>query len=142
MKQVKLIIANTQSDTVFFNHGDDYSDVTRIFVEDHSQWEEVEDDDFYDLIDFVNDYNRYKKGERRDSFAFLVEKDQRISAAAAIAEIRIKREKAIKKQKEEELKRKEAAEKAKRERELKKIAKTEAQKRQLLEQLKQELGEK
>lgn len=126
---------------MFFNYGDDYSDVTRIFVEDHSPWEEVEDEDFYDLVDFVNEYNRYKKGERRNSFAFLVEKDQEISAQQAITEIRAKRAEELEKQKEKQRKNKEAAEKAKRERELKKLAKTEAQKRQLLERLKQELGE-
>lgn len=141
MRQVKLIIANTQTDTVYFNYGDDYSDVTRIFVEDHSPWEEVEDKDFYELVHFVNEYNRYRKSVRRNDFAFLIVKDQQISAQQAITEIRAKRAEELEKQKEKQRKNKEAAEKAKRERELKKLAKTEAQKRQLLERLKQELGE-
>lgn len=138
MKQVKLIIANTQTDTVYFNYGDDYSDVTRIFVEDHSPWEEVEDEYFYDLVNFVNEYNRCKKGERRNSFAFLVEKDQKISAQQVITEIRIKREEAIKKQKEEERKRKEAAEKAKRERELK-ISVDNTQEKWYIDRMKEEI---
>ena len=142
MKQVKLIIANTQTDTVYFNYGDDYSDVTRIFVEDHSPWEEVENSDYYDLLDFVNEYNRFKNKSQRCDFAFLIVKDQQISAQQAIAEIRKKRNEQLKKEKEEALKRKEAAEKAKHEREMEKLAKTKEQKLKLLEQLKQELGEK
>ena len=62
MKQVKLIIANTETDTVYFNYGDDYSDITRVFVEDHSPWEEVDDDGAYELED---DIKKSREEERK-----------------------------------------------------------------------------
>lgn len=138
MKTVKLIIATTKKDTVYFNYGDDYSDLTRIFVEDHSHWEEVEDDDFYLLGDFVKDFNNSK---RKGEFAFLVEKEPKISAKSAIKSIIEKREAERKKFEEAERKRREEYENKKKEKELKKLAKTQEQKRLLLEQLKKELGE-
>ena len=138
MYQVKLIIANTQTDTVYFNHGDDYSDIVRIFVEDHSPWEEV--DDLYELQSFVKEYNRDNKKRRMD-FAFLIINDQQISAQEAIATILAKKERLLKKEQNEARIRKEAMEKAAQERTIKKMEKTKAQKRKLLEQLKQEFGE-
>ncbi len=137
MAQVKLIIATTNTDTVYFNYGDDYTDITRIFVEDHSPWEEV--DDVYELQNFVSDYNLNNK--KNGSFAFLVIKEQQMSAQTAIKQIVEKRKAEHKKYQEEEKKRKELAEKKKEEAKLKKLAKTKEQKRKLLEQLKAELGE-
>lgn len=139
MQQVKLIIAKTQYDTIFFNYGDDYSDITRVLVEDHSPWEEVSDFDIHTLNDFVREYNYNCKSTK--SFAFLVIKDQQISAQSAIKTIVDKQNAAIEKAKKEEQKRKEAAEKKKAEAKLKKLAKTNEQKRVLFEQLKKELGE-
>jgi len=135
--QVKLIIANTQTDTVYFNYGDDYSDITRIMIEDHSLWEEVED--IYELQDFVEDYNRNNK--KTGSFAFLIIKDEQITAQSAIESIRKKRKDIIEKAEAKEEKRKELAEKKKEEARLKKLAKTQEQKRLLFEQLKKELNE-
>ena len=139
MKQVRLIIANTQIDTVYFNYGDDCDDITRVFVEDHSPWEEVNDDDIYTLHDFVRDYNMNNKGKK--SFAFLIIKEEQISPQSAIKFIVDKQNAAIEKQKKEEEARRKAAEKKKQEAKLKRLAKTEADKRKLFEQLKQELGE-
>ena len=84
MKQVKLIIASTFKDTVYFNYGDDYSDITRVLVEDHSPWEEVDNDEFYTLEEFVRNYNN-KRGNT--SFAFIVEKAKQISSQSAIEQI-------------------------------------------------------
>ena len=139
MKQEKLIIANTETDTVYFNYGDDYSDITRVFVEDHSPWEEVDDDGAYELEEFVRNFNLPDK--KRKSFAFLVVKQEQITAQSAIDFIVKKREDDIKKSREEERKRKEEAERKKQEKEMKKVAKTKEQKILLLEQLKKELGE-
>jgi hypothetical protein len=137
MPQVKLIIADRFYDTVYFNYGDDYSDITRILVEDHSPWEEVSDDDIYDLQTFVSDFNNLKKSSGQ--FAFLINKDKQISAQSAIKKIVKKREDELKKQKEAERLRKEKAEKAKQERQMKKLAKTKADKLKLFEALKKEL---
>lgn len=136
--RVKLIIANTDTDTIFFNYGDDYSDVTRIFVEDHSPWEEIDNNEYYLLCDFVTDFNSKKN---RKQFAFLVNKDEQISAQSAIDTIIKKRKKQQEEYEKAERKRKEEAERKKKEKELNKLAKTKEQKRLLLEQLKQELGE-
>jgi hypothetical protein len=140
MKQVKLIIASTFKDAVYFNYGDDYSDITRVLVEDHSPWEEVDDMKFNALEEFVRNYN-YNKKNKNKSFAFIIEKPKQIPAQQAIDEIlrirnerlemdRIAREKA---EKERERKRREL--------EMKKLAKSKEDKRKLLEQLKKELGE-
>lgn len=137
--QVKLIIANTNTDTIYFNYGDDCNDITRVFVEDHSPWEEVDIDEYYILKEFVKDFNAKKS---RKQFALLINKDEQISAQSAIDTIIKKREKQRKEYEEAERKRKEEAERKKKEKELKKLAKTQEQKRLLLEQLKQELGEK
>jgi hypothetical protein len=139
MKQVKLIIANTETDTVYFNYGDDYSDITRVLVEDHSPWEEVEDDDLYQLEDFVRNFNLPKN--KNKSFAFLVVKQEQITAQSAIDFIVKKRQDERNKCLEAERKRKEEAERKKKENEMKKLAKTKEQKILLLEQLKKELGE-
>ena len=137
--QVKLIIANTQSETVYFNYGDDYSDITRIIVEDHSPWEEIDKDELYTLEDFVMHYNR--NNNKTNSFAFILKKEQQITAQSAIQCILKKKEEAIQKAKAEEKARKEAAEKKKAEAHLKKLAKTQEQKRLLFEQLKKELNQ-
>jgi hypothetical protein len=134
--KVKLIIANTQSETVYFNYGDDCSDVTRVLVEDHSPWEEV--DDLHELELFVRDFNNIKN---KPNFAFLIVCDEQISAQSAIKVIRKKREDYIRKQKEAEEKRKELIEKKKQEAKLKKLAKTKEEKRKLFEKLKQEFAE-
>jgi hypothetical protein len=139
MKQVKLIIANTETNTVYFNYGDDYSDITRVLVEDHSPWEEVEDDDLYQLEEFVRNFNLPKN--KKKSFAFLVVKQEQITAQSAIDFIVKKREDERNKYLEVERKRKEEAERKKEVREMKKLAKTKEQKILLLEQLKKELGE-
>ena len=138
MKQVKLIIASTFKDTVYFNYGDDYSDITRVLVEDHSPWEEVDNDEFYTLEEFVRNYNN-KRGNT--SFAFLIEKPKQISAQSAIEQIlKKKKEQAERDRKEMERIEKER-ERKKQEREMKKLAKTKEDKRKLLEKLKEELGE-
>lgn len=140
MKTVKLIIAKTENQTVYFNHGDDYSDITRVLVEDHSPWEEMDDDDLYLLQDFVKEFN-FNSRKRKGEFAFLVEKESKISAQSAIKSIVEKRETERKRYEEEERKRKEEYERKKIEKEMKKEAKTKEQKRLLLEKLKKELGE-
>lgn len=140
MKTVKLIIAKTENRTVYFNHGDDYSDIARVLVEDHSPWEEVDDDDLYLLQEFVKEFN-WNSRKRKGEFAFLVEKEPKISAQSAIKSIIEKREAERKKFEEAERKRREEYENKKKEKELKKLAKTQEQKRLLLEQLKKELGE-
>jgi hypothetical protein len=140
MKQVKLIIAAAHSDTVYFNYGDDYSDITRILVEDHSPWEEVEDDQIFELQNFVSDFN-VSKERKAGKFAFLIVREDQISPQSAIKSIVEKREKELKESREKERKRKEEAERKKQEKEMKKLAKTKEQKILLLEQLKKELGE-
>lgn len=137
MKQVKLIIATAFADTIWFNYGDDYLDITRIMVEDHSPWEEVDETQFGDLEEFVRDFNRNLKAN--NGFAFLIEKEKQISAQSAIKQIVEKREAALKKAKEAERKRKELEEKKKAEAKLKRLAKTKEQKLKLFEQLKEEL---
>jgi hypothetical protein len=139
-KLVKLIIAKTKIQAVYFNYGDDSTDITRILVEDHSPWEEVDVSELQDLEQFVHDFNCYSENHR-DGFAFLIVKEEQISAQRAIEHIKKKREKHLKKQIEAERKRKELAEKQRQERRLKKLAKTKEQKLKLLAQLKEELGE-
>jgi hypothetical protein len=139
MKQIKLIIATSTNNTIYFNEGEDYSDITRIMVEDHSPWEEIDDDEYYSLIDFVKDFNSSKK--RYNSFAFLIEKDKQISAQEAIKFVVDKRSKELEKIREQQRVEEERREQRKRERDLKKLAKTKEQKLQLLEQLKKEFGE-
>jgi hypothetical protein len=51
-------------------------------VEDHSPWEEVEDDDLYELEEFVSNFNLPKN--KNKSFAFLVVKQEQITAQSAI----------------------------------------------------------
>ena len=51
-KFVKLIIATTNNSQIFFNYGDDYADITRILVEDHTPWEEVDAHDIEKLYIF------------------------------------------------------------------------------------------
>ena len=75
MKQVKLIIANTETNTVYFNYGDDYSDITRVLVEDHSPWEEVEDDDLYELEEFVSNFNLPKNKNKNPKRIFKNKKN-------------------------------------------------------------------
>lgn len=139
MKQVKLIIANTQSNTIFFNYGDDYNDITRILIEDHSPWEEVDNDEVNDILDFVNQFNIDKN--RGKSFAFLIIKDDQMSAKSAIKIIHKKREKEKARLEEENRKRYTEAQKRKEDIAAKKLAKTREQKLKLIEQLKKELGE-
>jgi hypothetical protein len=137
MRQVKLIIATTFTDTVWFNYGDDYSDITRVMVEDHSPWEEVDEMGFSELEQFVRDFNN--NSWKNKAFAFLIQKEKQICAESAIKQIVEKREAVLKKAKEEERKRKELAEKKKAESKLKRLAKTKEQKLKLFEQLKEEL---
>jgi hypothetical protein len=138
MRQVKLIIATTFTDTVWFNYGDDYSDITRVMVEDHSPWEEVDEMGFSELEQFVRDFNNNGR-KTNDGFAFLIQKEKQISAQSAIKQIVEKREAALKKAKEEARKRKELEDKKKADAKLKRLAKTKEQKLKLFEQLKEEL---
>lgn len=137
--KVKLIIANTFVDTVCFNYGDDYSDITRVIVEDHSPFEEIEGYELDSLKAFVCSYNLDKANKGK--FAFVIEKGDEISAKSAIAEIKEKTEKMqaerIKKGAEARKKKEEkaAADKAAKE------YRTLEQKRKQLEKLKKELGE-
>jgi hypothetical protein len=78
---------------------------------------------------------------KKKSFAFLVVKQEQITAQSAIDFIVKKREDERNKYLEVERKRKEEAERKKEVREMKKLAKTKEQKILLLEQLKKELGE-
>lgn len=139
MKQVKLIIATSDTETVYINYGDDYSDITRIMVEDHSPWEEVDDKGYRSLVDFVKDFNSTKK--TNCSFAFLIEKEKQISAQEAIDFIVDKRDRELKAIRERQKRKLEEREYQRQQRELKKLAKTKEQKQKLLEQLKKELGE-
>lgn len=139
MKQVKLIIATSDTEAVYFNYGDDYSDITRIIVEDHSPWEEVDENGYCSLVDFVKDFNSTKK--RNGSFAFLIEKEKQISAQEAIDFIVDKRDRELKAIRERQKREQEEREYQRQQRELKKLAKTKEQKQKLLEQLKKELGE-
>lgn len=137
---VKLIIANT-SKRLYVDLNGDYADITRIFVEDHSPWECVTTQEKYDLLDFVRDYNNSKL-TKNGSFAFLICKEEQMSAQQAIEVIKQKREKRMAEEKEQERKYRAALEKAKKENAMKKLAKTKEQKRKLLAQLKEEFGEK
>jgi len=135
--KVKLIIARTKTETVYFNYGDDYSDVNRVLVEDHSPFEEVDYD--HDLLCFINDFNNDKNNKKEGRFAFLINMEDQVSPQSAIEHIVEKRKDELEKERERERKAAEEREKKKRERELKKLAKTKAEKLALLEQLKKEL---
>ena len=135
--KLKLIIARTETNTIFFNYGDDYSDVTRILVEDHSQFEEIEDRDA--MFEFVRDFNRDAINKNRGLFAFIIDTDDQISPQSSIDSILEKRRIEMEKSKERERKAAEVRENKKREREIKKLAKTKEAKLALLEQLKKEL---
>lgn len=137
---IKLIIANTAT-RLHVDFNGDYDDITRIFVEDHSPWEYVTTAEKYDLFEFVRDYNNSKL-TKNGSFAFLICKEEQMSAQQAIEVIKQKREKLIAEEKERERKYRAAVEKAKKEKALKRLAKTKEEKRKLLAQLKEEFGEK
>lgn len=139
--KVKLIVARTMNDTVFFNYGDDYSDITRVLVEDHSPFEEVDHQGLEDLKKFVEQYNLWARKDRNDHFMFLIESAHEISAQATIKAIRDKRGAEAKEYAAKQAKAKEIREKAAAAKKAEKELKTLAQKKKQLEKLKQELGE-
>jgi hypothetical protein len=137
--KVKLIIASTFIDSIPFNYCDEYQEITRVIVDDHSPWEEIDTEDFYVLKNFVEEYNRNKKN--KGSFAFIIQPLRQIPAQQAIDEIvRIRNERLEMARIEREKSEKER-ERKRQEREMKKLAKTKEEKRKLLEKLKEELGE-
>lgn len=84
--RVKLLIANTSgsgADRFKSYYDEDGGDLNRIFVEDHSPWEEIEDGTLVDLEIFVEDFNRTEKNK----FAFLIIEREQISAQSAIQSI-------------------------------------------------------
>jgi hypothetical protein len=141
--KVKLIIADVVT-TATYNPDDydDYSEVSKIFADEYSQWEEV---DVYtqlgDLRGFVCDFNTQARQTKSHKFAFIVEESTQIPIKSALAEMVEKRRKeleAAKAAREEYEKREADKKKAKA---MKKAAKTEAERKKLLEELKKEFGE-
>jgi hypothetical protein len=138
--KVKLLIGNAGTDRVFFNYGDDYSDVARVFVEDRSDWEEIDPTELPPLNRFVQEFNCEKERKTDGKFAFLLEFDQQISVKSAIAVIVEKQRKAHADYLAQMEKLRQERERKALEAKQKKNAKTLEEKRALLEQLKKELG--
>lgn len=133
--KVKLILVKTFSETVSWNYGDDYSDVTRHVVRLDSEFEEINDVELIQIQSYIEKFNTDKENRKAGQYLILVN-DQHISVRQTINEIL---EKANQEQKERELKEKEKLEKKKLSDQERALKKKEALEKKL-EKLKKELS--
>lgn len=120
--KIKLVKVKTLSETIAFNYGDDYSDVTRHIVENYSDFEEVTIFDLDKIREWVRQYNLQGKGE----YILLVE-NEIITVKSVLDDIiRVENER-MEKRKEQDRKDQERREQEKQNRAAKKLEKLKKQ---------------
>lgn len=135
--KAKLIKVHVGTHTVFFNYGDDQTDVNRHIVSETSPWEEVDDNKFMQLQAFVNQQNVYCTTHLESYYYVLVTDDQPFTCSKAIEQMEREAAEITENYRQAELKRQKDALKKKEENATKRKEKLKRQ----LEKLTKELAE-
>lgn len=120
--EIKLVKVKTFTETVTWNYGDDYSDVTRHIVTDHSGFEEVDQYNLNRIQSWVEEYNRKSKGEY-----FIIVDNKTISVEFVLNDIIKQENERIKQYEEQKRKDEERRELEKQNRAAKKLEKLKKQ---------------
>lgn len=132
---MKVKLFRQYSATITWNYGDNYADVP--FSVGVTDWEEIDDNDFYNLRNAVTKHNQTQK-----EYQLILVKDHDVLPLKMLKDYKEYLDAENKKREKQEAERKLAAEKKRTEKLQKKLQKQKESKEQLLERLSKELGKK
>lgn len=131
--KVKLIKVYTNSEHVSWNYGDDYADVMRHVVGENSGWTDVDNNERYQLGEFIRGTN--EKLKKNGYYYLLIDEEQPYSVQIALTEMVEKEEIAREKAKQEQKAYEERQQKIKEQAALKKKERLEKQLAKLQKEL-------